>query len=773
MKRLFALFALCLTLVQAYSQNASHRWTLTALPDSDATACAADQNWTKDSKNRWCYTPAMTAETLMANGKEVGLTSGLHFTITANSSGNLRLGGKTASLWLGDQCSFIIPNRTAGETFTVEYMTSKSSASRTPTVANVSGTFAATSGKSHSTGTGTVDADGDISFTVEGGMYIYSIYVGTDQGGGTDTGDSGNPNNPTDSVRGLDYTPLETIRTPPAGTAQTIYCSPDGDDTTADGTEAKPYFDMQLAVNRALPGTTILMKAGRYVYSKRININDRNGTHDQYITLMCPNGRAVLDFSAMPYHAHSDNPLQGVRLTSSYWHFYCIDICNASDNGLLIERNKPEGGSSSDILTRTQDAHDNIIEFCNFYRNGDTGLQIKNLGAWNYILNCDSYYNCDTDNGDADGFAPKISVGDGNYLFGCRAYQNSDDGYDVFIKKDGGFTDNKTIVMENCLAYENGTLVDSVGNVTSSEGNANGFKLGSNQGLMNVVMNRCLAVRNGAKGFDQNHNAGDIIMNNCTGFTNSDINYGKDGSKGSYSYKIYEDARTARLTNCIAINQNFVQGKDMGKPGKTADTNYGGIYLGEDVELVTSNMRVADTWMEDVATPTELLAPRLSDGSLPWDGIKFLHINTTTGAELIDTGTKVSQQTEPNSEENVPIPAINYTGSAPDLGAFEVGMAQKTVSYGTLDGISYAKASGEKRVSLRQAFNGMVLVGVNGATATDKFTIAVYSQGGQLLGQHPFYGTATSIYLPKMNGVVVLRVSGSGLDEAVKCLVKQ
>lgn len=135
---------------------------------------------------------------------------------------------------------------------------------------------------------------------------------------------------------------------------------------------------------------------------------------------------------------------------------------------------------------------------------------MKNLASFNYILNCDAYENKDEGDGDADGFAPKISVGDGNYFYGCRAYNNSDDGYDVFFKKDGGFTDNKTIVMENCLAYENG-FIDGV----KTKGNMNGFKMGSNQGRMNVVLNRCVAVNNGSKGFDQNHNSGDIILNNC------------------------------------------------------------------------------------------------------------------------------------------------------------------------------------------------------------------------------------------------------------------
>ena len=245
------------------------------------------------------------------------------------------------------------------------------------------------------------------------------------------------------------------------------------------------------------PGTTIYLAPGEYRPTARININDRNGTADNYNSLVCLNGRAVINCDH-PQHGHSDNPYQGIRLTSSYWHFYHVDVTNASDNGLLIERNKPTGGSASDIKNRTQDAHDNIIEDCKFYKNGDTGVQMKNLASYNYVLNCDAFENKDEGDGDADGFAPKISVGTGNYFYGCRAYNNSDDGYDVFFKKSGGFEDNVTIVFENCLAYENAIINGAV-----TEGNGNGFKCGSDQGVMNVVLNRCIAVNNVNKGFDQ------------------------------------------------------------------------------------------------------------------------------------------------------------------------------------------------------------------------------------------------------------------------------
>jgi len=579
----------------------------------------------------------------------------------------------------------------------------------------------------------------------------------------------GNPDNPNDQARGLNYTGTD-INTIAPTDAVVIWCAPDGNDATADGSEAKPYFDVQNAIDKALPGTTIKMKAGTYKYNKRININDRNGTSEQYITLMCPDGRAVLDFSGMPYHAHANNPEQGMRITSSYWHLYKIDFTNASDNGLLIERNKPTGGTATDIANRTQDAHDNIIEFCNFYRNGDTGLQMKNLAAFNYVLNCDSYENKDEEDGDADGFAPKVSVGGGNYFYGCRAYNNSDDGYDCFYKQEGGFPDNQTLVLENCLAYENGFI-----NGTATKGNMNGFKMGSKEGRMNVVLNRCVAVNNGSKGFDQNHNKGDIIMNNCTGYSLLKFK----GSNNPYSYRIYEalaSGSVCEATNCIALN-DYVN-KDASAKGEYGTKNektYGRVIVSVASKDVTNNWLVSPTNVQSIDDYETLIGERQADGSLNWDNITWGH-PTTDNAVLVDKGTAVEANTR-YASAGVAVPAIAYSGAAPDLGAFEQGLIAKKVVFGGKTGtdaigtIASSQSDG-KKVSLVQAFNGMVIVNVNGAKASEKYTINAYDASGALLGQHEFNGTNTSIYLPQAGGLVILKVSGNGVNETVKAVMK-
>ncbi len=542
-----------------------------------------------------------------------------------------------------------------------------------------------------------------------------------------------------------------------------IWCSPDGDDATADGTSEHPFFDLQNAIDMAEPGDRIWMKAGTYLYDKRINIDDKNGTDDAPIQLFAYGGRAILDFSAQPYHKHSDNPYQGVRLTSSYWHFYRIDICHASDNGMLIERNKPTGGSSSDINARTQDAHDNIIEQCNFYKNGDTGLQIKNLGSYNYIINCDAYENADEDDGDADGFAPKISVGDGNYFFGCRAWHNSDDGYDVFFKKDGGFEDNKTIIMEYCLAYQNGII-----NGKATNGNGNGFKMGSDQGRMNCILNRCLAVENLNKGFDQNHNTGDIIMNNCTGVGQTQF-----GGK-SYSYRIYEELASGsicEIRNSIAINDRIKTGDD-GKKGE-----WGRFELSVASKEEHNDWECAPSNFIDMEHSQQLIQPRQADGTLP--EIDFAHISTTAGKALIDTGVKIEADDSKYATTSITIPAIEYTGDAPDLGAYESGFqltdatlpVELTHTPSTQESaIQPVGAEKSKHISIKKTKSNAIIIALKEGKASDTHTLRILSSDGKHIITRQFH-QATIVNTQQTTGTIIIQVEGKSMKESVKVIL--
>ncbi len=503
------------------------------------------------------------------------------------------------------------------------------------------------------------------------------------------------------------------------------YCSPEGNDATADGSQGAPYYSLQKAVDRVQPGDTIYMMAGTYKYAERVNIGVIGQKGSGMIALHSLGGRAVLDFGQQAVDAAN----QGIRHTGSYWHYYGLDIINAGDNGLLIERNKPSGGSYTDIAANTEQGHDNLIENCAFVRNADTGLQMKNLASFNKVVNCDAYYNTDPDHGDADGFAVKISHGDGNYFYGCRAWQNSDDGWDQFIKKEGGFPDDITTTLEYCWAFRNGILEDG----TASKGNGNGFKMGSNEGRNNVIMNRCLAFENVNKGFDQNHNTGHMILNNCTGYSAKDTS-----SKSRYTYRIDEPVASGhiiRLTNCVAVSDGIA---DRNKSDYAPHSVKG--------ELVTCDLNTlpADYVSVDWKDTT---APRNADGSLPV--LDFMRIRPGND-KLIDKGSEVI----PFDGQHHAAEGILFNGLAPDLGCFETGEPLSGITDVTLS------PSGRK-LELTSTRSGLRLVTVRGASADEQFILRIHDIAGRLIAAHSFAGATTAVNLAGYNGAVIISVSSA------------
>ncbi len=416
------------------------------------------------------------------------------------------------------------------------------------------------------------------------------------------------------------------------------YASPYGSDVSGDGSALAPYYSLQKAVDNVAPGDTIYMKGGTYTYTLRVNINKSGTTDGGGILVTTLNGeRALLDFSSMVL-ADSN---QGIRLSGSYWHFYGLDVKGAGDNGMLIERNKPTGGTYTDVKDRVDEAHNNTIENCTFLENRDTGLQLKNLAENNRVINCDSYYNCDPDMGDADGFAPKLTVGTGNYFYGCRAWQNSDDGWDgLLTTADNGFPDNITTTIINCWSFMNGFLKDG----SAGKGNGNGFKLGgagSYDERHNMILNRCLAFDNLQKGFDQNHNQGSMTLINCTGFAKP-----YTGNKSHYTYRIdgtiLAPGKQLIHTNNVAVWDGLPAGDSQYAPCEMI----GGVKTTCDYLTSASDYLSVDT--------LGVRGSRAADGSLP--NVAFMHLKKGN-TKLIDAGT--------------PVEGILFEGTAPDLGAFE------------------------------------------------------------------------------------------------------
>ena len=392
---------------------------------------------------------------------------------------------------------------------------------------------------------------------------------------------------------------------PVLSNAKTYYVSFGGSDAAV-GTISAPFLTITKAHSVAAAGDTVFVRGGSYVLTTTINLSKSGTAANGFFLMAYPGERPLLDFSSMAVSSSN----RGIQLSGSYWYIKGFDVKGAGDNGMFIS------GSF------------NTVEFCALFENRDTGLQLGNGAANNRIINCDSYYNEDPGQGNADGFSPKLDVGTGNYFYGCRCWQNSDDGWDGYLRP----SNDVTTTLENCWSFKNGYLKDG----SMSSGNGNGFKMGggdnSNSANLkhNMVLKRCLAFDNKVKGFDQNNNTGSMTLYNCTAYRNA-TNY-------SISRAI-DSSKTLKVVNCVSLG------------------SYGslGSFAVQQTNSWLSPFSVSNADFVSVDT-AGVRGPRKADGSLP--DLLFMHL--ATGSKLIDAGTNVG---------------LPYNGTAPDLGAFEYGTA--------------------------------------------------------------------------------------------------
>ena len=202
MKKLSAVMcAVLLMLGMAVNVEAQKTWDFATLDANDAELMDGDANWyhsTETKKNRYSYTKALTKEAVKAGGQEVAYTEGLLLTVSGVTSGegNLRAGNDASNkrMWLADGSVITIPGLKAGMKVTVYCMSSSKTEARGINAENITATagdFNTTKpGTAQSTNVGTVTADGDVTLTMNGAMYVYLIKTedpGDDSEGGGDT----------------------------------------------------------------------------------------------------------------------------------------------------------------------------------------------------------------------------------------------------------------------------------------------------------------------------------------------------------------------------------------------------------------------------------------------------------------------------------------------------------------------------------------------------------------------------------------------------------
>ena len=295
-----------------------------------------------------------------------------------------------------------------------------------------------------------------------------------------------------------------------------IYASANG---SGNGSFNNPY-SLKNALLNMTKEKALYLFGGTYNVKESISL-EKNGDEDNYYKIFAYNDERVVfdygyDYDANPNKLgyYNKYAYKGIVILGSYYHIKGIEITNCRSSGMQIV------------------GHYNIVENCIFSFNGNTGCNIsssssKAINDWphnNLIKNCTSYGNYDWDRldgnegEDADGFGCKLTSGRGNVFDGCIAYNNSDDGWDLFTKHKTGVIGEVTF--RNCVAFSNGYALDG-----TELKNGNGFKLGGRALEVSHTMTNCVAFNNKANGFDDNSNPGTITLTDCTGYNNGTRNF--------------------------------------------------------------------------------------------------------------------------------------------------------------------------------------------------------------------------------------------------------
>ena len=402
--------------------------------------------------------------------------------------------------------------------------------------------------------------------------------------------------------------------------ALTYYIAPNGSDA-ANGDITHPFFTLNKAWTVVGAGDIVYMRGGTYRYTTQQVLRNKNGTSGNMINLWAYPGEIPVITKGTGYTYNTDYGY-GCYLSGDYIYLKGLDI-----SGFTQETPEVWSGIKMENINHC------IIEQLNVHHNGH-GIMLASNSNDNLILNCDSHHNSDPlspsayNNGDGLE-TPSIPYGNTNTIRGCRFYWNTDDGMDCWHNEGN-------LIIDNCWSFYNGYIPDTFTPTGGSDGDGNGFKLGSqvvdhSSEVLRTVTN-CLTYRNRREGFGIQEAKCRITIYNSTAYLN-----------GSFGI-VLVDGYVHTVRNCIAYGNGTYQGYISAV--STVDHNTF-LYNGD----ANTNYILADA---DFVTldPTGIDGVRQSDGSLP--ALTFLHL--ATGSDLIDKGIYVG---------------LPYNGTAPDLGAFE------------------------------------------------------------------------------------------------------
>jgi hypothetical protein len=315
-----------------------------------------------------------------------------------------------------------------------------------------------------------------------------------------------------------------------------IYVATDGDDGNG-GTIDAPLATFREAIReQSSPGDTIKIRGGEY---------------DETLLFYFFGGEEGAPLTAEP-HEDEDVILNRAQINQSHVIFRDLEITGNNGEGLKIV--KP-------------DAHDILIENCEFHHNMGDGATVSEGAHDITVRDCDGHNNYDApaseggkedeDPGDrnADGFNVTLRSYDVAFE-NCRAWHNVDDGYDT-NQAGGG------IRFLGCQAWDNGINQDG-----QAVGNGSGIKLqngrpgdkASGDQLNPSWMVRCAAWNN-------RHNIRvvnaypEIWVVNCTAWNPNSDYEGSGFSMWNYLIRSMGNGQSGYLVNSIAAGPDGTQNK--------------------------------------------------------------------------------------------------------------------------------------------------------------------------------------------------------------------
>ncbi|KXH50542.1 pectate lyase L [Colletotrichum nymphaeae SA-01] len=321
--------------------------------------------------------------------------------------------------------------------------------------------------------------------------------------------------------------------------AANIFVSPKGV-ATPDGSQAKPFSDIQAAVNISQPGDVIILRGGTYDLLKNINITV-NGTAAAPITLHAAKDEEViidgegLPDTPAPVGASVPGRNRGVLHVErvQYWNFARLTFTHGA-YGVYVKDSS--NLRFNQIVTR---------------ENYESGFHMQGALSNNVISYLDSYGNRDPRNNgeNADGLAIKEGKGEGNIVVGSRFWDNSDDGVDFWEF-------HSKLTIKDSIAWGNGFNRWDIPDFT---GNGNGFKLGGGSAgdilpAARDVIN-CIAFGNKANGFTDNSQTGAFAIEDNTSWMNGKTGFRSVNATGVLKRNVAALNNPEALANATYFGQ--------------------------------------------------------------------------------------------------------------------------------------------------------------------------------------------------------------------------